>query len=595
MSKKILAVVLSLILAFSIVAVPVGASDVEFVTASAVENVANNFLDKLIAFVLKYFNMYWPGYEGNWETTEEYKTPFTFYEGDKSFDKDVKADAEWSLGYSSASLLDGISPMSGDYFLAGSLEPIAGRVPTEVVDDQKVRVYAISDGSGVVVQAVIDGFGLSRGDVSVIREKLDKFSADNNIVAVNVSVLHQHSCIDTLGMNVPLAQALIFNAGNAASGGLLEGQKVEKNQVFMNNLFEKTTLAIKKAVKNMEEGKLYYGSTDISNYMRDKRDPQAMDTKLHRLRFDPTNENSPETWIVEGGVHLMSFGAGGDKLSGDFPYYIEQTLRREKGVNMVYVQGAELAISTRYVALCEKCGKNADNIPEIKCDAKGVYTIKCNTCGLTTEDMYNEEDFFETDAKYYLDVLDAWNRANNEGALTSAERADGFGYTFAQKLISIADKEVALDPVLNIKMKEVTLDVTNEILTLAAREDLLNAIIVKGKNGYELKTEIGYMELGNEIAVFICPGEFDPAIVFGGPESGDAAWLGGEWNYAPLKDLTDCNTVLAFGLCNDQAGYVLRDNEYHSLLSENEEVNVISTTAGSTFVEAYGDLVKDIA
>ena len=45
------------------------------------------------------------------------------------------------------------------------------------------------------------------------------------------------------------------------------------------------------------------------------------------------------------------------------------------------------------------------------------------------------------------------------------------------------------------------------------------------------------------------------------------------------------------GLCNDQAGYILRDNEYHSLLSENEEVNVISTTAGSTLVGAFQDLL----
>jgi hypothetical protein len=51
---------------------------------------------------------------------------------------------------------------------------------------------------------------------------------------------------------------------------------------------------------------------------------------------------------------------------------------------------------------------------------------------------------------------------------------------------------------------------------------------------------------------------------------------------------------MVFGLCNDQSGYVLRDNEYHSLLSENEEVNVISTTAGSTFVNAFISLLDQI-
>ena len=106
-------------------------------------------------------------------------------------------------------------------------------------------------------------------------------------------------------------------------------------------------------------------------------------------------------------------------------------------------------------------------------------------------------------------------------------------------------------------------------------------------------TEIGYMELGNSVAVFLCPGEFDPILIYGGPESGDASWTGGEWAMPALKDCTNCENVMVFGLCNDQAGYVLRDNEYHSLLSENEEVNIISRTAGSTFVNSFMDLLKE--
>ena len=327
--------------------------------------------------------------------------------------------------------------------------------------------------------------------------------------------------------------------------------------------------------------------------MRDKRDPQAMDTNLHRLRFAPS-DGSAETWILEAGVHLMSFGAGGDILSGDFPYYIEKTLREEKNVNMVYVQGAELAISMREVALCIKCHKSAD-IPVVTkpASADDIYTISCPKCGYTTEPSDAEGSEYTTeDAKDYAKTVDAWNRVNGEGKVDTS--ADEYGYTIAQKVISIGSNEKALDPVLNIAMKEVSLKVTNEILTLAAREDVLNAIIVKDGAGYKLITEIGYMELGNEVAVFLCPGEFDPMLVYGGPESGDAAWTGGMWTKEPLKEATSCDTVLVFGLCNDQAGYVLRDNEYHSLLSENEEVNVISTTAGSTFVNAFESLLKEI-
>ena len=178
MSKKVLAVILSLILTFSVVAVPVGAADISFddiniedinIENFNIENFFNQLIDKLIAFVLTYLNRYWPGYEDQGVDQEEY-VPEHFYTGEETFDTEVADGAKWEMGYAGASLLDGIDATSGDYFLAGTLEPIAGRVPVRVIDDQRVRVYAVTDGvSGVVIQAVIDGFGFSRGDVQIIR------------------------------------------------------------------------------------------------------------------------------------------------------------------------------------------------------------------------------------------------------------------------------------------------------------------------------------------------------------------------------------------------------------------------------------------
>ena len=538
MSKKVLAVILSLILTFSVVAVPVGAADISFddiniedinIENFNIENFFNQLIDKLIAFVLTYLNRYWPGYEDQWVDQEEY-VPEHFYTGEETFDTEVADGAKWEMGYAGASLLDGIDATSGDYFLAGTLEPIAGRVPVRVIDDQRVRVYAVTDGvSGVVIQAVIDGFGLSRGDVQIIRERMEEFAAENNVVAINVSVLHQHSCIDTLGMNVPLAQALLFNTGNAAAGGIIEDLKVEKNQEFMENLYAKTVLSMKRAVKAMKPGVLSYGSADIGELIYDKREPKDFDPNINRLRFVP-DDGTTEIWVLEAGIHCTMLGAGPDELTADFPYYIERKIKMETGANVVYVQGAELAITTDCDTL---------NLPE---DMDGI------------------------------------------------DRMIAYGEAVADRVIAI-DNDVKLDPVLNIKMAEVRLDVTNEILTLASREDVLNPVIVKTEDDYQMITEIGYMELGNEVAIFICPGEFDPLLIYGGPESGDASWSGEEWGYEPLKNFTSCENVMVFGLSNDQAGYVLRDNEYHSMFTENEEINVISTSAGSTFVNAFIDLV----
>ena len=538
MSKKVLAVILSLILAFSVVAVPVGAIDISFDSINIedidienfnIENFFNQLIDKLLVFVLSYLNQFWPGYDDKWVGQEEY-VPEYFYTGEETFDTEVADGAKWEMGYAGASLLDGIDVTSGDYFLAGSLEPIAGRVPVRVIDDQRVRVYAVTDGvSGVVIQAVIDGFGLSRGDIQIIRERMEEFATNNNVVAINVSVLHQHSCIDTLGMNVPLAQALLMNTGNAAAGGLLDDLKVSKNQEFMENLYEKTVLSMKRAVKAMKPGELSYGSADIGELIYDKREPISYDQNINRLRFVP-DDGTAEIWVLEAGIHCTMLGAGPDELTADFPYYIERKIKMETGANVVYVQGAELAITT-----------------------------DCDTLDLPED-------------------------------IERVDKMIAYGEAVAERVIAI-DNDKALAPVLNIKMSEVRLNVTNEILTLAAREDVLNPVIVKTADDYQMITEIGYMELGNEVAIFLCPGEFEPALIYGGPESGDASWSGEEWTYEPLKNFTTCENIMVFGLCNDQAGYVLRDNEFHSLFTENEEINVICDTAGSTFTEAFMELI----
>ncbi len=574
MSKKVLAVVLSLILMFSAVAIPVSAAEISLPETS-VENVFEMLIEKLLSFVLTYLNKYWPGYEDKWSDAEDYEADY-FFAGEEEFDREVAEDAQWKVGYAGASLLEGIDPMDGDYYLAGSLEPIVGRVPTKVLDDQRVRVYAISDGnSGIVVQAVIDGFGLSRGDVMEIRSRMAEFAEKYNIVSINVSVLHQHSCIDTLGMNVPLAQALIMNTGNAAVGGLLDDQKVQKNQQFMENLFTKTVYAMKRAVVNMKAGDLYYGAADISDYIKDKRDPQTIDPEIQRLRFVP-EDGTTETWILEAAIHCTSIGAGPDELTADYPYYIEKTIREEAGANVVFVQGAELAITSRDIALCTECGSIADVE-----HADGV-TISCpNGC------------VDSVTAATIGDAADLWDEIHTYEGKTGIEYMKEYGYILAKKVMAIEEEE-ALDPVLNIMMQEVALDVDNGILTLAAREDVLNAVIVKNGEGYRMITEIGYMELGNKVGVFLCPGEFDPILIFGGPASGDASWGKGEWELPALADCTGVDYVMVYGLCNDQAGYVLRDNEYHSLLSENEEINIISKTAGSTFVSEFMDLLATV-
>ena len=539
-TKKIIALLLALVLCFSVAAVPVSAASPE--TLSASDNGVQNFfymvIDRLIQVILSFLNQHWPGYQVKWDNAEDYVAEH-FYKGEDSFDTEVKPDSSWKLGYASDSIIKGLDIMNGKFFLAGSLEPVAGRAPTEVLDDQKVRVYALSDNvSGTVVHAVIDGFGLSRGNVEEIRARLDEFAKANDIVSINVSVLHQHSCIDTLGMNVPLAPALILNTGNAATGGKMEEFMVKKNPEFMESLFSKTVNAVKNAVKDMRDGDLYFGNVDVNELIHDKREPIVFDGNLNRLRFVPA-DGSKETWIVQGAIHCVSIGVGTDKLSSDYPYYMEQVINEKAGANFVFIQGAELAITSDASSL---------NLPE---------------------------------------------------DISRVDRMIAYGKALGEKVLTISN-DVKLDPVLNIKHEEIRLDVDNCILTLAAREELLDAIIVKngtdsyGNTKYQMVTEIGYMELGNKVAALLTPGELDPVILLGGATTPDQSWTGESWDYAPLKDYSGLEYVLVFGLCNDQAGYILTDNEYHSLLCENEEVNIVSRTSGSTITQSFIDLIGSV-
>lgn len=538
MTKKLVAIILALTLSISVFMVPASAASVVAPQTLEIniENVFNRVLNDLIHYVLTYLNRFWPGFQDEFDNPESYVAEY-FYEGEDSFDRTVKAESKWSLGYSSDSLIDDFNIMNGDFFLAGSLEVFEGRVPRAVYDDQRVRVYALSDGvSGTVVHAVIDGFGFARGDVEVIRGRLEEFAKANNIISMNVSVLHQHSCIDTLGMNVPLLKALIANTGNAGTGSvfgenLLDDYMVTKNPEFMENLYTTTVACVEEAVSDMTEGTLNYGYANIKEYIRDKRDPQAFDENIHRLRFTP-NDGSEETWILEAGIHCTGYGAGPDILSADYPYYIEKNINEKEGANVVFVQGAELAITS-----------------------EGELT-----------NVEGESDL--NNIKYYANAL-------------------------ADKVRAI-DNEITLDPILNIAHREVMIPVDNGILTLACREGILASVVVKDGENYTLASEVGYMELGNEVAVFFAPGEFDPSLFYGGVTTPAESWDGTSWDYPALKDITDCDNVLVVGLANDQGGYVLADNEYHSLIGENEEVNAISKKSGSTFTKAFIELVTEV-
>lgn len=533
-AKKIIAVLLTVVLVALVAAVPVGAAskvDPSEGPAQKLEALFYMFLDKLIYVIGKVLNTFIPGLDwgDSWQNYDDYQTPADFYAGETAFDTEVAADAAWSVGYSYNSLLEGLDILGGSFYMAGALQVAQGQKPTAIVDDQGVTVYAISDGvSGTVVQAVIDGYGIARADVLEIRSRLAAFAAENDIISINISVLHQHSAIDILGLGVPLLPAIIMNPGMSITGVSKDEFMTGKNKAFMDNLYNVVTSSITEAVNNMEEGTLYYGSADVGDLMYDKRKPIVFDEEIHRFRFDPADESSEEIWICEAGMHCT--GADGDKISADYPYYFKEYIREATGANVVFVQGAELAITVE-----------RENVPV------------------------------------------------HEGNLNIKD----FGIELGKRVLAIENDE-ELAPVLNIAFREVPITADNQVLALAVRLGIVDSLITKDGKDFTLITEIGYMELGNKIGVVMIPGEIAPEILWGGVVSAEESWTKESWDFAPMEETSGADKLLCFGLNNDQIGYILPDNDVRSLLTENEEISASSTKSGSDITRAFEELIASV-
>lgn len=536
--KKLLSVFLAAVLVVLIMAAPVSAASKLDPSEGPWQQTQAYFymlVDKTIQFVGRILNKVIPGLDWgkSWQNYDDYVTPEGFLEGEADFEKEVSPQAEWSMGYAYRSLLEGLDVLNGDYSLAGSLQAVKPLRPTGILDDQGVTVYAVSDGvSGTAVQAVVDGFGLARGDVIEIRKRLIGFAEENDIISINISVLHQHSLIDTLGMGVALAPALILNPGMNAMGMGKEKLISGKTDSFMENLYDVVTESIIEAVEDMESGNLYYSCADVTDLMTDKRKPEVFDNEIHRFRFDPADETADEIWVCQGSMHCTGLSGDNTDISSDYPYYFRQYIKEKTGADAVYVLGAELAIGTERSNLkYTDTGKNA--------------------------------------------------------------RIKAYGTEVAKRVLAI-EEETALEPVMNVTHREVAIKADNPVLILAAREGIVNPVATKDGLDFTIVTEIGYMELGNKIGILLVPGEIAPEIIWGGAVSKSESWTKTSWDYKALAESAGVEKVICFGLNNDQIGYILPDNDIRSMFTENEEINVASVKAGSVITCAYENLFASV-
>lgn len=539
-SSRILAVVLSLMMVFSC-AVPgfasydpknAGSVTDKAHSATSFEKYFWNATDKLMDVIVKSICAFIPDQKTWGKNADDYSSD-GFMPGDDEFLSEPADGARWSLGYSEASILEGQDVLDGNHYVGGMLT-LNKKVATEVYDDLKVRTVALNDnsGRGSAVFAVIDGFGISNTDVRAIRQELESFSKENNVKSINISVLHQHSAVDTLGLNGNVLEEVVKNPWKNLFG---KNSVSGRNDEYMRNLYDKTEQTIKEAVTGEKNGKLYYGKIDMSEFMTDKRDPQVLDNYFERFRFVPS-DGSKETWFTTSCVHLVGNGAAGTVITGDYAYYMEQAVNEKYNANFALVLGAEQA---------------------------------------TTQDK---------------STLDTEN-------LSRLESVKVYGEALADRLNAISN-EKELSPVLNIRSEQIKFNISNCILLFAGKEGLINHQIVKtGFNKYQEVSELGYMELGDDVAVFLAPGETTGETYYGGACPASKSWSGKDWNYAPLETKVEGGRdVIVFGLENDMVGYIIPDNDYMPILYPNNkslEVVSLGKTACSEMVKGYEQLLKN--
>ena len=508
-----------------------------------------------------------------------------FYPGTRDLLKEPAKRSFWSLGYASASLVPS-DWREHTYYLGGfiGIENRFTNKLEEVIDDMRVRAIALSDGSGrgVSLFATVDAIGVSNKDIRAIREIVAQEAEKQGIElnAVNVCSTHCHSCIDTQGLWTNLFQKGFKNLFAALTG--LYEMESGTDDAYMAFLRTTVADAMIHALGNMTPGKLSYAVKDIGKEYfsnKNRRSANALPSELHRFLFTPEDPAVRSTVIANFGAHpdvagLPTKTNSGRALSGDFVYYIGDELDKH-GFNFMFFNGAIAGIYTGR----EPSSDGLDLTYRYQISERyGREIAKILMAMTLTREQIEESDLYDAET------------------IEKERAASSGGYTlWCENWIPSQERE--LRPLLNIRLKEVTITVTNPLILLAGKLKLANYDIFKDNKGkYKIVTEIGYLCLDDVPAVLV-PGELVTDLYAGGKSLTKFGSVNRrDFRYEPLKKLFGEST-LCFGLANDAIGYIVPDNDYMFVIFDDHYQESISLGAGtaSAIMAGFSALADEIA
>ena len=338
-------------------------------------------------------------------------------------------------------------------------------------------------------------------------------------------------------MNGNIFEMALINPIKVLFGGQTNNGK---NTAYMENLKQKCKESIEAAVGSMTTGKLYYGTADQSAYLIDKRAPYVSDSSFNRFRFVPS-DGSKETWLVSTEIHCVGNGAAGTVITGDYPYYAEKVINETADANVLFFMGAQQSTS-----------QNRNE---------------------TTVENYRED-------------------------MTRLEEMKGYGESIGNALCAVTD-ETEVAPLLNVRYKKILLPISNPILLLAGKAGMFESLVVKNKDGVFVSTELGYIELGTDLAFAVIPGELAPELAYGGCLQGDESWSGEDFSYPSMQEMIadSGRTLKVLDLANDQVGYIIPDNNFMPMLAEESdslELVSLGKKTASCVMDEFASLIDEI-
>lgn len=470
-----------------------------------------------------------------------------FYAGMDNFIDEPQGEKVWSLGYGKASVLP--ADFGSKKYAKGAYIPyIFGNSMYTDEDGQEedlmVRAVVMNDGSGRgnVVFIALDAMGFANADVRKIREGLKDIAKQYNIVSINVSCTHIHTGIDSQGVWTDPIGCII---NNIISPNVRYG--VERS--FIDSVVNGSKKAVEDALADMTIGDLYYSKINVNDYVWDRTAPIAYDPFLYKLEFQPSNPNTAPTIIATYGCHPESASfdwASADpeksvsfdkKFSPDFIWHAEKVIN-SAGYNFIYIQGNVSTVTSSR-------GLTGDGVDDFPGNAHYTavrygYEIGYILLGMS---MTEEERI-------------ALNEATGDrlGVAEYSGKEEYPRYTVWYEGLETVEA-VKVKPVLNIKVKQFTVRIDNNIIVLLGKTSVADNFVLKDNLGrYYTVSEVGYLEIGDNMKVYMSPGETFGELFLGG--SGAEGF-----ELEPIREHTG-EDIIVMDLMNDAAGYVANPANY---------------------------------